>query len=111
MLSAVADQRHQLRRVACFLRWLSSLYVNGNGIGCLGRHSVWHWLILCSTSGYVGFLKLLDATASKSLYANTAGGAPLWMVTSLSRLVFDGCITCLLVVFQNILVPFVLASS
>ena len=35
-------------------------------------------------SGYAGFLKLLDATAFKSLYANTTGGAPLWTVKSVS---------------------------
>ena len=76
--------------------------------------SVWHWLVLCSMSGYAGFLKLLDATAFKSLYANTAGrpgSAPLWAVTSLSLPGFNRYITCLQVVFQNILVPFVLTPS
>ena len=61
-------------------------------------------------SGYAGFLKLLDATTFKSLYANTAGGAPLWTVKSLSLPGFNGYITCLQVVFQNILVPLVLTS-
>ena len=32
--------------------------------------SVRHWLVLCSMSGYAGFLKLFYATAFKSLYAN-----------------------------------------
>jgi len=37
MLPVVAGQKHQLRRVACFGDW-SSLYVNSNDIGSLGRH-------------------------------------------------------------------------
>ena len=52
--------------------------------------SVWHWLALCSMSGYAGFLKLLDATVFKFLYANTAGGASLWTVKSLSLPGFNG---------------------
>ena len=78
--------------------------MNGNDIV-----SVWHGLALCSMSGYAGFLKLLDATALKSLHVNTAGGAPLW--TGLSLPGFNGYITCLQLIFQNILVPFVLTSS
>ena len=73
--------------------------------------SVWHWLALFSMSGYAGFLKLLDATAFKSLYANTTGGAPLWTVKSLSLPGFNGYTTCLQVVFQNFLLLFVLTSS
>ena len=45
-------------------------------------------------SGYAGFLKLLDAMAFKSLYANRTGGALLWTVKG-----FNGYITCLQVVF------------
>ena len=91
----------------------SSLYVNGNDVGSPGRHSQCLALVgsVCSMSGYAGFLKLLDATTFKSLYANTAGGAPLWTVMSLSLPGFNGYITCLQVVFQNILVPLVLTSS
>ena len=104
--------------VICFLRGLvrsiswggwhafgggwSSLYVNGNDIGSLGRHSVWHWWVLCSMSGYAGLLKLLDATALKSLYANAAGGAPFWTVNGLSLPGFNGYITWIQVVFQSI---------
>ena len=55
--------------------------------------SVWHWLVLCSMSGYAGLLRLLDATAFKSLHANTAGGAPLWTVEDLSLPGFNGYIT------------------
>ena len=61
--------------------------------------------------GYAGFLELVDATAFKSLYANTAGGTPLWTVKSLSLSGFNGYISYLQVEFQNILVPFVLTSS
>ena len=86
--------------------------MNGYDIGSLGRHSsVWHWLVLCSKSGYAGFLKLLDATAFKSLHSNTSSCAPLWKVKGLSLPGFNGYITSLQVVFQNIFVPFVLTSS
>ena len=57
--------------------------------------SVLHWLVLCSMSGYAGFLKVLDAMAFKSLHANTAGGAPLWTVKGLSLPGFNGYTTCL----------------
>ena len=61
-------------------------------------------------SGYVGFLKLLDVTAFNSFYASTADGAPLSTVNNLSLPGFNGYITCLQVVFQNILVAFALTS-
>ena len=98
MLSAVTDQAYN--------------YVNGNDIGAgwADIDSVRHWLVLCRMLGYAGFLKLLDATAFKSFYANTAGSAPLWTVNSLSLSGFNGYITCLQVVFQNILVSFVLTA-
>ena len=97
MLSAVADQAYT---------WTAmTLAVRADIV------SVWHWLVLCCMSGYAGFLKLLDATTFKSLYANTAGIAPLWTVMSLSLPGFNGYITCLQVVFQNILIPLVLTSS
>lgn len=73
--------------------------------------SVCHWLVLCSVSGYAGLLKLLDATAFKSIHTNTAGGAPLWTVKGLSLPGLNGYITCLQVIFQNTLAPFVLTSS
>ena len=76
-----------------------------------GKVNVWHWLDLCSMSSYAGFLKLLDATAFKSHYANTTGGAPLWTIKSFSLPGFSGYITCLQVVFQNIILLFVLSSS
>ena len=44
-------------------------------------------------SGYAGFLKLLDATAFKSFYANVAGGGPLLTVKILSLPGFNGYIT------------------
>ena len=62
-------------------------------------------------SGYADFLKLLNATAFKSFYPNTASDASFWTVKSLPLPGFNGYITCLQVVFQNILVPFVLTSS
>ena len=83
---------------------------NDIGAGWADIDSVRHWLVLCRMSGYVDFLKLLDAMAFKSLYANTAGSAPLWTVQSLSLSGFNGYITCLQVVFQNIVVSFVLTS-
>ena len=97
MLSAVADQAYTPTAM--------TLAVYADIV------SVWHWLVLCSMSGYAGILRLLDATAFKSFYGNTAGGAPLWTVKSLPLPGFNGYITCLQVVFQNVLVPFVLTSS
>ena len=97
MLSAVADQ--------AYTQTAMTLAVEADIV------SVWHWLVLCSMSGYADFRKLLDATAFKSFYPNTAGGAPLWTVKSLPLPGFSGYITCLQVVFQNILVPFMLTSS
>ena len=94
MLSAGASKKHQLWRVACFLRWRSSLHVNGNDIGSLGRHSQCLALVgFVQHVGYAGLLRLLDATAFKSLHANTAGGAPLWTVKDLSLPGFNGYIT------------------
>jgi len=61
-------------------------------------------------SGYAGFLKLLEVTAFKSFYASMAGGAPLSTVKNLSLPCFNGHITCLQAVFQNILVAFALTS-
>ena len=97
MLSAVADQAYTWTAMTLAV-WADTV-------------SVWQRLVLCIMSGYAGFLTQLDATTFKTLYANTAGGSPLWLVKSLSLPGFNGNVTCFQVVFLNILLPLVLTSS
>ena len=90
----------------------SSLYVNSNDVRSLGRHSQCLAMVgFVQHVGLCGFPEAEHATTFKTLYANTAGGAPLWTVKSLSLPGFNGYVTCFQVVFQDILVPLVLTSS
>ena len=108
------SQKHQLRRVACFLRWLIKPIRQWTAMTLAvwaDIVTVWQWLVFCSMSGNAGFLKQLDATTFKTLYTNTAGNVPLWTAKNLSLPGFSGYVTCFQVVFQDILVPLVLTSS